>query len=192
VIICLGTAQLISWGVTYYLVGALGSFIATDLGWDARIVFGGFSVALVIMGLFSTTAGRIVDRHGRASLMVGGAINAIGCLALAAAHSPAIYLLAWVPLGIGMRLSLYDAAFATLARIGGPTVARAIAQITLFGGLASTVFWPVGYFLAHSFGWREAVLIYALMALATIPLALAVPPQRATALLPLPGPPVNK
>ena len=48
-------------------------------------------------------------------------------------------------------------------------------QITLIGGFASTVFWPVGYYLAHSFGWRAAVAIYAAMALAAIPLVLTVP-----------------
>jgi MFS family permease len=175
VIVCLGTAQLISWGITYYLVGALGSFIVDDMGWDKTTVFGGFSIGLVAMGLCSSAAGRFVDRHGRASLILGSVIIAAGCLALAAVHSPIAYVIAWIPIGVGMRFALYDAAFATLARLGGAGAARAIAQITLIGGFASTVFWPVGYYLAHSFGWRAAIAVYAVMALATIPLVLAVP-----------------
>ena len=43
-----------------------------------------------------------------------------------------------------MRLTLYEAAFAALARIGGPEARRPMSQITLLGGLASTVFWPIG------------------------------------------------
>ena len=51
-------------------------------------------------------------------------------------------------LGVGMRLTLYEAAFAALARIGGPEARRPMSQITLLGGLASTVFWPIGHALA--------------------------------------------
>ncbi|MEW6999890.1 hypothetical protein M5585_00655 [Serratia ureilytica] len=46
-------------------------------------------------------------------------------------------------MGIGMRLSLYDAAFAVLVNIGGATARKSIAQVTLLGGLASVVFGPL-------------------------------------------------
>ena len=36
-----------------------------------------------------------------------------------------------------------------------------MSQITLFGGLASTVMWPVGHLLAEWLGWRGAVLAMA-------------------------------
>ncbi|GJD52000.1 hypothetical protein OPKNFCMD_4761 [Methylobacterium crusticola] len=41
-------------------------------------------------------------------------------------------------------MTLYEAAFAALARIGGAGARRPVAQVTLFGGLASSVLWPVG------------------------------------------------
>lgn len=77
-----------------------------------------------------------------------------------------------------MRLTLYDAAFAALARIGGPAAKRPIAQITLLGGLASTTFWPIGHALADAWGWRGALFVYAGIALLTIPLHLAIPRGR--------------
>ena len=77
-----------------------------------------------------------------------------------------------------MRAILYDAAFAALARIGGPDAGRPIAQVTLLGGLASTCFWPIGHLLADAFGWRGALAVYALIALATVPLHLAIPKGR--------------
>ena len=52
-----------------------------------------------------------------------------------------------------------------------------MSQITLFGGLASTVMWPVGHLLAEWLGWRGAVLAYGALALATAPLFLALPRQ---------------
>jgi predicted MFS family arabinose efflux permease len=83
-----------------------------------------------------------------------------------------------VSLGIGMRLTLYEAAFAALARIGGPEARRPMSQITLLGGLASTVFWPIGHALGERLGWRGALMAYAALALLTVPLHLTIPGAR--------------
>ena len=178
-IVCLGLSQLIGWGVTFYLIGALGPAITAGLGWNSAVVYGGFSAAIVTMALVSPIAGLAVDRWGGRRVMPAGAVlSALGCVALASAHALPHYYLAWVVLGAGMRLSLYDAAFASLARAAGPTARRPMSQITLFGGLASTVMWPVGHLLAEWLGWRGAVLAYGALALATAPLFLALPRQR--------------
>jgi MFS family permease len=178
-VLWLGVAQLISWGITYYLIGGFGDAMAADLGWGRDAVYGGFSAALLVMALASPLAGRWIDRHGGRRVMTAGSlVNAAGCLALAASHHPATYYAAWLVLGVAMRLTLYDAAFAALARIGGASARRAMAQITLLGGLASTVFWPLGHAIAGRVGWRGAVAVYAGFALLTVPLHLALPDKR--------------
>ncbi|HSP22374.1 MAG TPA: MFS transporter [Planococcus sp. (in: firmicutes)] len=172
----LGLSQLICWGVSYYLIAAFGAWIAADMGWSGTQVYGGFSVALAVMGLTSPWTGRLIDRYGGRSVMSAGSfLLAAGCFSIALSHSLASYYGSWVVLGLAMRLSLYDAAFASLARIAGAAAKRPISQITLLGGLASTVFWPIGFFLAESIGWRAALYVYALFALLTIPLHLAIP-----------------
>ncbi|AUC96580.1 MFS transporter [Bradyrhizobium sp. SK17] len=179
VVVALGLAQLISWGATYYLIGGFGEQIAADLGWSRDIVYGGFAAALLVMGVTSPLAGRWVDSRGGREVMVAGAvINALGCAGLAVSHQIAVYFASWIVLGLGMRLTLYDAAFAALARIGGPEARRAMSGITLLGGLAATVFWPLGHMLSEQFGWRIAVLAYASFALLTIPLHLLIPNER--------------
>lgn len=178
-VLALGVSQLVGWGVTYYLIGALGPLMAADLGWSAAIIHGGFSVALVVMGLVSPMIGRLLDRHGGRPVMAAGScLSALGCVGLALSDSYAAYYAAWICLGVSMRMTLYDAAFATLARIGGPRARQSISQITLLGGLASTAFWPIGYLLGQRFGWRGAALAYAGFALATLPLHLAITPGR--------------
>lgn len=178
-VFCFGLAQLVGWGITYYLIGVLGEPMAADLGWSISVVHGGFSVALMVMGLASGLAGRLIDRIGGRPVLVGGAVlTALGCAGLASAHGVVLHYAAWACLGLAMRLSLYDAAFAALARLLGPAARRPIAQITLLGGLASTVFWPVGHLLADAAGWRGALWAYAGFALLTIPLHLALPPGR--------------
>lgn len=179
VVAALGLAQLISWGTTYYLIGGFGEQISADLGWSRDIVYGGFAAALLVMGLTSPLAGRWVDSSGGRQVMVaGGVINALGCAGLAVSHQISTYFVSWIVLGFGMRLTLYDAAFAALARIGGPEARRAMSGITLLGGLAATVFWPLGHALSEHFGWRIAVVVYAGLALLTIPLHLLIPNKR--------------
>ena len=178
-VISLGISQLICWGISYYLIAVFGTWIAADLGWSETTVYGGFSAALVIMAITSPLTGRLIDRYGGSFIMSwGSALLALGCSGIALSYSLEVYYASWVLLGFAMRLTLYDAAFAALARIGGMNAKRPISQITLLGGLASSVFWPVGFFLADAFGWRAALLIYAGFALLTIPLHFSLPKQR--------------
>jgi MFS family permease len=175
-VICLGLSQLICWGITYYLIGEFGESIAADLGWTRTFVYGGFSIALIVMGLASPIAGRMIDRlGGRPVMALGSILSALGCAGIALSHGRITYYCAWICLGVAMRFTLYDAAFAALVRIGGPAARRPISNITLFGGLASTTFWPIGEALAGVFTWRGALLAYAGFALLTLPLHLAIP-----------------
>ena len=70
-------------------------------------------------------------------MTLGSVLCALGTAGLALAHGLAAYYAAWICLGVAMRATLYDAAFATLRGSAGRT-GRPIAQITLLGGLAST------------------------------------------------------
>lgn len=178
-IFCLGLSQLLHWGLSYYLIGVFGGRIAADTGWSHATVYSGFSVALLVMGVLSSPIGRLVDRvGGRVPMSAGAVLAAAGCAGLALGHAYWIYLLSWVGLGAAMRLTLYDAAFAALAKAFGSGAKRPIAQITLLGGLASSAFWPFGNWLAENWGWRGACWVYAAIALASIPLFLTLPKVR--------------
>ena len=176
---CLSVAQLVSWGVSYHLIAVFGETIAADLGWSRPVAYGGLTLALVVTGVCSPVAGGAIDRlGGRPAMAAGSLFNALGCVGVAMAHHLPLYYAAWVSLGIGMRLTLYEAAFAALARIGGPEARRPMSQITLLGGLASTVFWPIGHALGERLGWRGALMAYAALALLTVPLHLTIPSAR--------------
>lgn len=176
VVACLGVSQFICWGISYYLMGAVGEAMAQDLGWERTVLHGGFALALLVMGAVSGAAGRLVDRRGgRHAMVLGSALQVAGCLGLALAPNAAAYYAAWAVLGVAMRLTLYDAAFAALAHLAGPAARQPMAQITLLGGLASTAFWPLGHGLSGVLGWRGTLLVYAALALLTVPLHLAIP-----------------
>ena len=146
---------------------------------------GGLSLGLLTAGVSSPWAGRaIAQSGGRPVLAVSAGLLAIGLLALALAHSPSVFLAAWLVLGLGMGAGLYDPAFATLGRLYGERGRSAITTLTLFGGFASTVCWPLSAFLDAHLGWRGACLVYAGFQVAVaLPIYLLLLPREARRLI---------
>ncbi|WP_439816017.1 MFS transporter [Zavarzinia sp. CC-PAN008] len=176
VVAALSLSQFVCWGVSYYLIGVFGGPMAEGLGLTSTVVHGGFTLALVAMGVVSGPVGRQVDRlGGRVVMCAGSVLTALALAGLALADGMAGLYAAWLLLGVAMRLTLYDAAFAALVRIGGAGARRAISQVSLLGGLASTAFWPLGQVLLEGLGWRGALWVFAGLALATLPLHMMIP-----------------
>lgn len=188
VVSVLGISQILAWGSTFYLLAVLAPAIVSETRWSLDGVIAGVSVGMLVAGLVSPRIGRVIgERGGRTVLALGAGLIAIGMLLLATSQNFAWYLAAWVFIGAGMGAGLYDAAFATLGSIYGQQSRSAIAAVTLFGGFASTVCWPISAYLVEHFGWRGACLSYAAIhagiALPTFLLAL----PRRSFIAPLPG-----
>ncbi|MGI9520566.1 MAG: MFS transporter [Hyphomicrobiaceae bacterium] len=168
----LGITQIVCWGTTLYALAVLGTPISADTGWSPSLVFGGLTLGLLVSGAISSWTGRAIDTHGaRAIMAIGSFVNALGLVVLALSESIWTYLAGWLILGISMRLTLYDAAFAALVQITPTNGRRAISYLTLWGGFASTVFWPIGHSLNEAIGWRDTCLVFAALNLfITLPL----------------------
>ncbi len=163
----LGIVQITAWGTSYYCLGVLAKPIVAETGWSLATVFFGFSVALIVMGCISTWVGRLIDRIGaRAVMSIGTIVTSIGLVALAFVRDQATYLAAWAIIGVGMRCSLYDAAFAALVQVTPTRGRKAISYLTLYGAYASTVFWIIGHYLNAAYGWRGTLMIFAAINLA--------------------------
>ncbi|WGL63346.1 MFS transporter [Pseudomonas sp. CW003PS] len=168
--------QLVCWGVTFYQPAIFAPAIARELGWPPSLAFSGLSLALATMALVSPWCGRFIAAEGgRRPMLLGVALNALGCVLLAGGSSKIGYGTAWLVLGVGMRLSLYDAAFAVLTQLAGSGAAPAMQRITLLGGLSSTLFWLLGEWLLQCVGWRLSMLVYASLALLCVPLIMSLP-----------------
>ena len=77
-----------------------------------------------------------------------------------------------------MSAGPYDAAFSALGRLYGRDARAAITQLTLWGGFASTVCWPITAWLVESVDWRGTCPAYAGLHLAvTLPLSLFFMPR---------------
>jgi predicted MFS family arabinose efflux permease len=162
VITALGIAQILAWGTSFYFPAVFAKPIVAETGWSLGFVVGGTSIGLLTAGLISPQVGRIIDTHGgRPVLLASSAFYAAGLALVGFAHALPFYLLAWVLIGIGMGTGLYDAVFAALGRMYGSKARGPITNLTLFGGFASTICWPLSAFMIDHVGWRSACFIYA-------------------------------
>jgi MFS family permease len=161
-----GITQIVSWGSLFYAVGVLGNAIRADLGLSESMLFGAVSLALLLNGVGAPYVGRQIDAHGgRRVMTAGSAIAALAFVVIALANGPAMYFIGWVIGGIAMPMVFYDPAFAVVTRHSGGSYRRALTVITLFGGLAGTLFWPLTSLLLDQVGWRGACFAFALLQL---------------------------
>ncbi len=146
--------------------------IAADTGWPRAWVVGALSLGLLVSGLVSPRVGRFIHHWGGRPILTASALLlACGLLTLAVAPRLPVFVAGWIILGLAMGTGLYDPAFSTLGRLYGDQARSAITQVTLFGGFASTVCWPLSAFLVDHVGWRGACLTYAAIHIAiTLPL----------------------
>jgi MFS family permease len=181
----IGTTQTLAWASSYYLPAILADPIAADLGVPKALFFGCFSASLLLQAALGPMIGKAIDRHGgRDVLVLSNLMLAAGLVWLALAQGPVGLAGAWVVLGFGMALGLYDSAFATLTALYGREARAPITGITLIAGFASTIGWPLSALLEETFGWRGACLGWA-----ALNLLVCLPMNRL--LIPRPAAPVE-
>jgi predicted MFS family arabinose efflux permease len=180
-IVGLGVSQIVGWGSTFFIPSVMGRHIGEDLQLPAEVVFAGPTIMFVVGALLAPRIGRTVDRRGARALMATGSVLAsCGLAALSFARSPATYIAAWLLLGIAGVMMMGTISSIALAQIAGDRARRALAFLTTVGGLASTVFWPLGGSLDATLGWRTTVLLYAGLHLAIcLPIHLLILPATA-------------
>jgi MFS family permease len=172
-VVCLGIVQILAWGSSFYFPAVLAAPIVEDTGWPLSAVVGGVSLGLLVGGLISPKVGALIGRHGgRPVLAASSLLFAAGLAGIGLSPSVPFYLGAWAIVGLGMGTGLYDAVFAALGRMYGQAARGPITHLTLFGGFASTVCWPLSAFLVDSIGWRGTCFTYA-----ALHLVLALPLQ---------------
>jgi MFS family permease len=177
----LAVTQIVSWGSLYYAFTIVAPDIQRDLGLAPELVFGAFSCALLVAGLAATPVGMLLDRYGGRYVMAAGSLLcSLGLAWLSRCDGAASYYVAWTLIGLAMALTLYEAAFATINRKLDRGSRQAISTLTLFGGFASTLFWPLTATLHTMVGWRDTYLWYGLVQLVVcMPLHLWLGADRA-------------
>lgn len=162
-VMVLGITQILAWGSTFYLPAILAYPISKDMGWSLSHTVGGLSCGMLLASLLAPLAGRYIDHYGGCYVLAFSSIMlSIGLYIMSLAPNLWMYYVSWSVLGIAMATGLYDAAFSTLGTLLGEKSRGAITGLTLIGGFASTLGWPIIAALESSFGWRETCFILGL------------------------------
>ncbi|MBL8906649.1 MAG: MFS transporter [Rhizobiales bacterium] len=178
----LAFSQLVAWGILYYAFAVIQAPMGRENGWSLPQMNGAFSLALCISGLSAYHVGRHIDRQGgRRVMFVGALVAAFALYGWSQVTMLWQFYLVMAVAGIAASMTLYEAAFAVVARLAPQDYRRGITTITILGGLASTCFIPLTHYLVEQFGWRATLLILAgimLLVCAAIPLLALSPAVR--------------
>jgi MFS family permease len=164
IVAALAITETVSYGILYYAFSIFIDPMRNQFGWSSSTITGAFSVALLISGLSAPLVGMWLDRHGPRLLMTAGSIlGALMIFAWSRVDSVLGYYAVWVGMGFAMGASFYEPAFATITRWFERDRRRAIVIVTLVAGFASTIFLPLASWLEGRYGWRDALLVLAIM-----------------------------
>lgn len=183
-LVVLSGSVAVAFGALFYAFSVLiteeaagGRFSTTVLS----TAYGGFVLA---SGALAFKVGRIVDRRGvRPVLLAGSVFGAAGLAAFSLADSPwQVIAASWVLMGPAGALLFYEPAFVAVDQWFGPSGrGKALAVLTVIGGLAGPVFLPLTGVLVDRVEWRPAArLLAAAVLVAGATAAVAMPGRRAS------------
>jgi len=168
----IGCGQLVNWGVLFFAYSILLVPLQEAFAAPRWLVAGAFSTGLLVSAIAAPAVGRLADRGQGPAVMQAGGLLAAGLLILwALLPSITMTYLVWAALGLCMAAILYEPVFVIVGRAYQDADARlrAIATVTVTGGLASTVFFPGTSVLVTRLGWREtAAVLGVIIAITTI------------------------
>jgi hypothetical protein len=162
-IAALGVGQIVCWGTLYYSFPLMAEPMAQEFALSKTEVYGALGVGLAAAGLAAYPVGAAIDRgHGRA-VMAGGAVFAALLLAVWGTCVVGIWSLyaLFVGVGLAQAMTMYEPAFAVVARRFGADARAGVTALTLWGGFAGTVFIPLIQLLLDHVGRRDALLTLA-------------------------------
>jgi MFS family permease len=156
----LGLVTIGAYGLVLYGFGAFVAPIRDDTGWSNAAIAAAFSISTLAGGLLSLTTGRLLDRIGAqpvlaTTLIVGAALLVLSSYSDAAWE----FIAAWGAGGAIVSAGLfYNVTMAVTARIApNAERARAYSWLTVIGGLASPIAFPLAGVFVEIGDWRSAI-----------------------------------
>lgn len=157
----LGIAQIGSWGSLYYSFPQIAAAMQKDLGWTSTQIYGAATVGMLLSALVAVPVGTAIDRGYGRYVMAGASVFA-GLLLCgwSIVGDLAWYYVLVAGVGAMQAATLYEPAFAVVARRAGPLHARpGITAVTLWAGFASSIFFTLVEVLMGQVGWRGALQV---------------------------------
>jgi len=174
----LGLVTIGAYGLILYAFGAFVTPIRDDTGWSNAAISSAFSIATLAGGVASLGTGRLLDRIGAVPVMTATLVVGSGLLVLSSyADAAWQFVAAWGAGGAIASAGLfYSATMAVTARVApSHERPRAYTWLTVIGGLASPIAFPLAGVFVEAWGWRGAIrAMVTFMAVCTLPALVVV------------------
>ncbi len=166
----LGLVTIAAYGCWHYSFGVLLDPIIDDTGWSEPFLTLAFGASVFVGGLGSVFGGWLLDRAGSRKVFgSAAAVVLVTFLGAAATTSPlAFAVLTAVGGGAVAALAFYHVTQTVAVRLSPHASTRAIAILTVWGAFSSAVYLPASAWLVEEFGWRPALVVLSLSAVATL------------------------
>jgi MFS family permease len=168
----LAVGQILSWATLFYGFSSFVLPMQHELHWDSASIMGALTLGFTVWGGVAYAVGAAIDRgHGRAVMCAGSLLAGVGFFGWSLVSQPWMLYAVWQLLGAAMAMTLYDPAFMVLAKRYPQRYRDAITALTLVGGFASTLSFPVVNALLAWVGWRDTLRVLGvLLLLVVVPL----------------------
>lgn len=168
----LALGQVLNWAVLYYAFSALVLPMEASLHWGRPTLMGAFTLGLAVCGACTYAMGAAIDAgRGRWVMTAGCALAALGVALWALVTQPWQLYAVWALLGLASAATLYEPAFAVLTQRYPQRFRQGITALTLVGGFASTLCYPVVAALGRAgLDWRQTLWLLAAVMAAMVPL----------------------
>lgn len=172
----LGLVTIAAYGCWHYSFGVLLDPIIDDTGWSEPFLTLAFGASVFVGGIGSIFGGWLLDRAGSRVVFGSAAVAVLGTFLAAAATSSPIAFAVLTAAGGGAvaALGFYHVTQTVAVRLSPHDSTRAIAILTVWGAFSSAVYLPASAWLVEEFGWRAALVVLGLSAVAALVAAAVV------------------
>jgi MFS family permease len=148
-----------------------------ELGWGRDVFALAVAIQNLLWGAALPFAGAVADRYGSLfALSVGGVIYAAGLALMAYSSTPGmLHLSAGVLVGFGLAGASFTIVLASFGKLLPESMRTFAFGIgTAAGSFGQFLFSPLAVALLNTVGWRQTLLIFAVLVLLVLPLSFAV------------------
>lgn len=181
--VALSTVVMVAFGVLFYSFSVFVTTEAAGAEFSVSVMSTAWTGTLLVGGLLALAVGRTADRRGMRGIMSAGVVlGALGLFAWSVATEPwQLVAASWLLIGPAGAMTYYQPAFIAVDQwIPVDQRPRALAALTVIGGLAGPLAIPIAGALVGAAGWRVTATAFGVVFLVVgLSLALLVFPSGA-------------
>lgn len=158
-------SQIMGWGALYHCFPVYMRPMQDEFGWSVTDLNLALTLGLIVCDLAAIPVGHWIDRRGGHASMTFGAVLGAAMIGLWSQVNDLFFFYAiWAMIGLAQALSLGNSP-AAVVTANVRDYRRGLAYLSFFSTLASTIAIPAASVLVSTLGWRQGLVVQAILQL---------------------------